>query len=503
MNELQDLDRRADAAVTDLQRAVAARPIPTFDADRLPLIDATPPPARRAPSRRPAYLAAAAVLALVVGTIVLLSRDRHDDRTLHVPAGDLVGWVLDPAPAGTAASAASSDPGSRGDGVAARAHLYGPAGGRARVLVIASDPDVATGDTDGDPFDLDGRRAWNIATAAGSGVNGVVVDAGADAWITVFGGQSKDVVQDIARAATVRSGEPVVAPAGLPDGWVDLGVASITPGDPYGSPTRIVFYDGGDLPTEASYQLMARRTGAEPQVADAMIPGDPTPVEVDGRPGEIVAFGPTGVGGNRTVMVTWEPVDGVTLVLTTTNVAEADVLAAAATARPSTPAEWQALVDASNDAGSRATSSVGEAFDPVVPAAASGTLADGSKWELRLPSDTSDPEVGDGFRFSVRASDLETPPASAGSLVAAGVRTGFGIAVPGGRGYIAAVLADGSVADLVAADGSTQRLASVSLGELGSGVVAEVGRGDRLRVTGADGVVVGETSVQPSDLGSN
>lgn len=402
-DQFEALDDRADKAASNVHAAAQRRPRPVFDAERATTL---PQPAAvggtRAP-RRTAWVAAAAVVALVAGAVTFAATrpDGGKDTIAASSLEDPRPYVAGDLPEGMQPMTfmdLTRDSGS--EVITTSMPVYGKAPDQplAGAMLVVSDDYV---DLELTPFEVDGLNLYRTGGAGGLPGGWVAMKDGESLVLLV--GASEDDAVALARVVSVDDGAISVDADGLPDGWRRL----VTVDDPLtvmfdGSATRKGYFaayvsglgswsvvpgSGRDQGDEdfASVQVTSVAGSEATMWASRLLVSDAREVTVRGHRGFAGAF-PTappeeGYTGPTYAMTTvsWLERPGEVLTVTGIDITDEQLMAVAEDIRPATEDEWAALTRRSQlgefDEAQGSDTQLGRT---------TGTFDDGSEWALTV-----------------------------------------------------------------------------------------------------------------------
>ena len=471
LTELDRLGARAAIALRErVDAAVDLEPLPTRgDADRStagtgggePLVvdlgRPSAPGTRPSPGRR-VLLAAAAVLILAgASAAIVLTRDDRPAVTSAQPTYLLAGWLpegLGPEPE----SAAVHGEMGVDDGRAGEIAVYGSesaddpwAGPTVGVVRIVPDVSSFGNESDGEPITVGGHQAtlthddsaWNVEWSEDGGrvlVRGVDV--------------SRDAVLAAAAAA---SAEPTITPAGLPDGFAEIGrgpLDATATGGPPTEPGLTIFYTaraGYREPIGDERLIVTQRPGTAASVDLARwgsVDLDSSPTTVRGQHAVVARFS----GATR---LQWHEPTGTLVTLLGFGLDEDALRRVAEELRPAGGAEIDRLVD--EHGTSSPTQSGFSNLEEGQVQVVSGTRGD-IQWRLLASADQelggltyeeSSGSSASGFGGAGSADPAAAPPLEAAATRSSDSQTWvvFG-AVAGDASAVTAEGADGSAVSL-------------------------------------------------------
>lgn len=405
-DQFEALDDRADQAASNVHAAAKRRPRPAFDAERASTL---PQPAAvgvaRSP-RRTAWVAAAAVVALVAGAVTFAATrpEGGKDTIAASSVDDLRPFVADDLPDGLQPMAFVELARDSGGGARTGAMpVYGKAIEQplAGATVVQLDDFI---DLELAPFEVDGQTLYRTGGPEGLPGRWVVLKDGDDgeSLVLLVGATEEDAVA-LARVVSIDDGAVSVDVDGLPDGWRRL----VTVDDPLtvmfdGSATRKGYYaayvsglgsssaapgTSGDEDF-TSVQITSVSGDEATMWASRLFVPDAREVTVRGHRGFTGAFptsSPEGYTGPTYAMTTvsWLERPGEVLTVTGIDMTEDELLAVAEDIRPATEEEWATLTRQSQlgefDDAQTSDTQLGRT---------TGTFDDGSEWALSIRQST-------------------------------------------------------------------------------------------------------------------
>ena len=400
-DQFEGLDDRAKTAASSAQAAAQRRPRPAFDADRPTTMPAPAAVGQSRAPRRTAWVAAAAVVALIAGavTFAVTRPDDGKDTIVASSVEDPRPFVADTLPDGLGPMAfmnLETDPSSS---FSSSMPIYGKtpeeplAGATVIEPRVFDELELTSSEVDG--MTVYRRKGENFLPGQWVGVKQ------GEAFILVFGATEGDAIS-LARIVSVADGNVSVDNAALPEGWRRL-VTVESPLELMGMSVR-----GGSTGYMASYMSenadisvqIASLAGTEASMwAGRLFVPDSREVMVRGHRGFVGSYPMNDVSGDtsgdpapRVTVVGWVERPGEVLGMIGIDVSEDELLALAEGIRPAADQEWADLVRQSK---------LGE-FDGnpgsgIELGRTTGTFADGTGWALTVRSDSPpDGPPGDG-----------------------------------------------------------------------------------------------------------
>lgn len=397
-DQFEALDNRAKTAASSAQAEAQRRPRPTFDADRPMTL---PEPAAvghdRVP-RRTAWIAAAAVVALVAGAVTFAAtrpdggKDTIAASTVFDPRPFVAGDLPDGfEPLVFKELSSDSDP----ELGASPMPVYGKTADQPLAAATVIDSE-AFDDLELTPFEVDGLTLYRSGGEEALPGQWVILKQD-DSMVLMFGATEDDAVA-LARIISVVDGKVSVDTEALPDGWRRL----VTVDDPLtlmfktarpassvkGYLAAYTSEMSEDVSSDnfASIQITSLAGDEATMWAGRLFVPDSREVTVRGHRGYSGAY-PNGAAVSDDPLdaidvrtVSWLERPGEVLGVTGINVPEEQLLAVAESVRPATEEEWQELVDQSQLGGFN----TGDMGPNTELGRENGTFADGTKWSVAL-----------------------------------------------------------------------------------------------------------------------